>query len=111
MYTDSSISRNDKNYKEHKENNSIKLKYIIIKDKNNIKNLKNYNNKKEGITSRENNKSNTININSKRFINGKIICNLKKNEFDNGKAYKKINFNFGKIKKRDNNINTNSIKF
>ena len=111
MYTDSSISRNDKNYKEHKENNSIKLKGIITKDKNNIKNLKNYNNKKEGITSRENNKSNTIKINSKRFINGRIICNLKKNEFDNGKVYKKINFNFGKIKKRDNNINTNSIKF
>ena len=99
ILTDSNISRNDKISKDYnKEKNSIKLKNIINKGKNNIKNN---NNKKEVITSRDFKNNNTLKINSKRFINGKIICSLKKNGINTGKIYKRIYYNLGKIKSRD----------
>ena len=92
ILTDSNISRNNNISKDYKEKNSLKLKGIINKGKNNMK--KN-NNKKEVITSRDNK---TLKIKSKKFINGKLICTLKKNEIDTGKIYKKLNFHIGKIK-------------
>jgi hypothetical protein len=99
ILTDSNISRNDKISKDYnKEKNSLKLKNIINKGKNNIKNN---NNKKEVITSRDFKNNNTLKINSKRFINGKIICSLKKNGINTGKIYKRIYYNLGKIKSRD----------
>ena len=101
ILTDSNISRNDKITRDYnKEKNSIKLKGIVNKGKNNIKNN---NNKKEVITSRDFKNSNTLKINSKRFVNSKIVCSLKKNGINTGKIYKKINYDLGKKKSRDYN--------
>ena len=69
---DNYISRNEEFFKRNKINNTLKLNLNNI-DKSNIRNLNN----KKGITSREKNKTK---INTKRYKNENIICNLKKKE-------------------------------
>ena len=78
---DNYISRNEEFFKKYKINNTLKLNLNNI-DKSNIRILNN----KKGITSREKNKTK---INSKKYKNENLICNLKKKEIVNSKKFSK----------------------
>jgi hypothetical protein len=78
---DNYISRNEEFFKKYKINNTLKLNLNNI-DKSNIRILNN----KKGITSREKNKTK---INSKKYKNETLICNLKKKEIINRKKFSK----------------------